>query len=201
MILADLLSDLLPDVTGCPDPVAERALFFAAQRLCAASGLWQVRHDPISVTPGVANYELDVPVAGRLHTVIAVELDGQKLTPSDYAFILHSPDRGQPKRFYVDGAEVALVPTPNAAGALYVTAAYVPAASVAGTLPDVLEEYREALLLGAKATLFAQREQPWTNVQLADYHAQAFQRASSAARIRVATGRAGAALRAAPRVF
>mgnify|MGYP003577447698 CR=1 FL=1 len=58
--------DLLPQVPGCPEPVAEQALKRAAQRFCELTFAWRVRLDAISLAAGTDEYELPLPDRSEL---------------------------------------------------------------------------------------------------------------------------------------
>jgi hypothetical protein len=78
---ADLLSEVLPDVPGCSDPLAERAIRDAVIRLCEVSDILKESSEPVDVVVDQALYEIVVPDGYAYNQVLWVTVDdGPPLT-------------------------------------------------------------------------------------------------------------------------
>ena len=151
----------------------DQEIINTAVDICTRVPLWQVWNDTQSVTATVGRYSLDAQSGGRIDSIVSAKLDGEDLVPASFDELdqwnqdWRNQD-GKPQFCYLDDetGEIVLVPTPIAAGALEVLAAYAPTYS-ATTVPDVLyRRFADGFSAGAKARLLAMN-QPWGDANLA----------------------------------
>ena len=175
---SDFYDLILPDLPGCSPVMADVALRQSAIAFCEQSLAWKYEHPPISIVSGTAEYGFFPPAGALVHAVIHAELDGRELNCStseaDIRIAGWHNQSGAPQ-YILGGANfLALVPKPDARGTLTLETALKPAPSAAGIDDSLFDEYREAIIHGALARLMLSPRKPYTNVQLAQYHAQQF---------------------------
>jgi hypothetical protein len=196
-LFSALLSEILVEVPGVSDPLAEQALRNAAIEFCERTWVWRVDQEPLPAEAGIADYELELPDDTALVKVLDVWFQGDRLTPAGPHELACEYDdwaneTGTPK-FYTQqstGAVILLVPKPDAALADALTAklAVKPARAATGMDADVLEKYFEAIAFGAKANLLAMSNKPWSNAQDADRNRSRFASAMGAANVAASKG-------------
>lgn len=203
MNLADLASEVRPDVPGCPDPVIEAALQKAAVRFFRDSGVWRETLSAISLTSGQATYTPSVPTESRLERVLRAKYGNSTLDQAPHEDLALRDESGAPRAFAMDPAnDLVLYPTPddNATEDVTVFALLVPLRS-AITIPDRLgEEWEDALVAFAKADLLDTPKKPWADPQAAQYQRRIYQTERARAK-QEALGGHGAVDRVKPQPF
>lgn len=173
---SDFYDLVLPDVPGCTTAMVEMVLRQSAISFCEQSLAWKYDHSPIAVLPGLAEYGFILPPGTVVHTVAYAALDGRELNVSAGEADAESwrSLTGRPE--YVSGRNtaLALLPTPDSSGLLVLKVVLKPSPSAVGIDDGIFDEYREAITHGALARLMLSPRKPYTNVQLAQYHAQQF---------------------------
>lgn len=177
MKVDDLLSDLLPDVPGCPRVTARERLIKAAQQFARDSHAWNQEVERRRIREGVIRIDLPVPRNTRLVAITSVVIDG---TPVNYE--------------WSDGA---IVLTDTFEGMLVVRAVLEPADD-AVELVDDLARYRDAILDYARMRLMMMPRQEWTNPELGFAFGQQYQVRVTDARVEIARGRTTQPLRVKP---
>lgn len=169
--LTDLLSGVMPLMLSDPSrPLVESVIRRTVREFCARSRVWQVVTDPMNVTAGVRDVDLDVPMGATVVAVLSLNLGGPRLEPVSSGMWLHSDrydDRtGEPRCFtQLDTEQVILLPTPDTTrpGALVATLALQPSLS-ATTFPGwILDRYEEALASGTAAKLMLMPQRAWSD--------------------------------------
>lgn len=213
MTLDNFLPHLLPELPGAPDPLVKQALLRSAIDFCQRSQAWHEMADPITLTEGVAEYDLDPPLDSRVYLLLQAWVGPQPLTPLTLQRRqLELPaDVSQglpvPTHFIssADRQSLTLYPTPTnivAATVLRVKVCYTPKPA-ATTLPDLLSErYLMAVCAGTKSALMAIPGQAWSNPALSGYYRSQFDEGVVAAKIEAFyDGAPNGKLTVAPRPF
>ena len=114
--------DLLPEVTGCPEPVAEHALLRAAQEFFETTKVWRVWTDDIATVVDVIDYDINLPTKSELVRLERATLDGHAIliTTADELPIEWTSNNACVRTCIhtIDRRTVTLLPKPSAAGVL-----------------------------------------------------------------------------------
>lgn len=197
------LPDILPNVNGCPDALARNAVLNALREFFDRTLAWRVMLDPITVTIGISNYDIDVPSGSALSQVLEFYYDGEKVEPTTRTDVaaqdaLWRSNPGPIQGWYTENVTtLVLLPEPDFTKSngveLYVA---LKPSKDATTVDDwILNEYDEDIAHGALARLCAVPEKFWTNGKLAEYHQEKFNTAIASTAAKAAKGRTRAALR------
>jgi hypothetical protein len=176
--------------------MADVALRQSAISFCEQSLAWKYQHSPIEVLPGIAEYALVSPAEAVVHTLTYVALEGRELSAvaeADLEVLRNSS--GTPAYVLAGAAFIELIPAPDSGGILLLSVALKPSPSASGIDNAIFDEYRHAIAHGALARLMLSPRKPYTNVQLAQYHAQQFAIRSADAGTRAARSHTRAPLR------
>lgn len=198
---------LMPNVAGCPEPLAQQALVDAAIEFCDLSLIIVERLDPITVgLTDLRSFEIDLPSQMKLSQIMSVELDDRLLQPAPSYNVYGTPDQpGTPTTYYTTEFEetfaVTLVPRPDKEFMLQVTAALKPSRTATNLPNKLFEEYADYILAGAFSRLMSMPGQMWSDpVGAAGYMAQ-FRHGLSVARNNSMRGRVRSSLSVAQRPF
>lgn len=170
-----------PIVPSCPDPSIVVALRDACIEFCFETHYLQSVIDEQTVTSGSASYDLGVSTGEDLSFILALYVDGVKLTkkaPSEldelYRYMDWTTFSGQPVYYTQFNAdEITLVPYPDTTRTL--TGRMVRQPSPTSTTCDAtLIDYREEIAQGALARLHMQPDQPYTSPNAAMMARQKF---------------------------
>lgn len=193
MQLDAFLPLVMPEVMGCPEPVARSAIMVAANEFCRDTMSWTDFTTPAPIQEGVSDYVLQVPAGGYVVSVLDVWLDGSPMrsaTMGELSELLPGwMNAGSSQPAYYNQAKVrgtlTVYPRPvniaSAAPNLIARCAYAPVVSSA-VLPDFLGgDYLDAIASGAKSRLMAMPAVTWGNPALATYHKGLFDGAKEVA--------------------
>ena len=186
----ELIPEIIPDVAGCPVPLAKRTFRNACVDFFKRSEAWVHRPAPLTPVKGLTELDIDVPAQTRCHKILTLDYKGNKLQPTSEVLL---DDRvpcwrgaqGQPKVFFkLPGNRLRLSPTPVMTEALVmaISVALTPSRDSTGIDEVVLEEHYEALLAGTFNRLMSMRDQPWSNPQLAAAYGMQFEQAITEAK-------------------
>lgn len=142
--------DLLPLVPGCPEPVAKFALRRAAQRFCELTLAWRANMDPIYLTPGIDEYDLNLETTAelvRIEKALIGDRDMHVLTPNDCV------SRHRPYIECADKKTVFVNPTPTVEALLTITASLKPSNSATGVEDFLYDQYVSVIANGASGLL------------------------------------------------
>ncbi len=201
-----LYPEIVPEVMGCPSPMIDHAIRRAAAEFCEKSTAWREALPNITLTDGVAEYDLDLPADSRLVVIRdkEVRLNGNVLNPITNPADMNPTRTGIPSH-YAQRSHSAIIlwPTPNSAdGAVLTIYATLAPSHSAATLPDILvDRYYEAIAEGAKAILKRMPNQPWSDAARAADHYQLFKTKTAEARIEWEFGIVAGSLTVKPRNF
>lgn len=166
--IEQFLPDVLPEVPGCPEPMAERQILDATIRFCRDTYAWQDEVDELEVPKGSTRFELGAEWQNGIFgsQIIAVTHVG------DRAF------RFDGRTLSVDGAQEGET--------LPIRAALQPERS-ASRVPDFLyEDHREAIAAQALSRLLLQSRVDWANPELAGVYRQDYANAVNEQKVRQA---------------
>jgi len=179
--LSDLTRELMLVMPGIGEGLAIHYLQRAIIKFCEVSSFW---HEGIEITKrdGVATYDLSLGAYLQIVDVKRVEVDGIEVRQnvkdmgSLARWVQRSPDTIE---LYLDTGDVATI-----------TVAVKPKLhkGVFKVSELILTDYRDALIKGAKAELYAIPKRDWTDLNASQLNAMAFESAASAAANRQASG-------------
>jgi len=203
----NFLPEVMLDVAGCPDSIAENAVRQAAIEFCNQSRAWRDQLADLSTVDGTAQYIIAVAADSEvislhklqhsdsmmpLPTIPTIHLDRFKL----------STTKEKPRWFNQETpATVTLFNTPDAAYTLNVFAVLKPTkASLSG--PDFLyNDWLEEIAHGAKKRLKAMSGRSWADPQMVKYHSREFINGWVEARIRDSKSNVSSSSTAIPQRF
>jgi hypothetical protein len=196
MLVNDFSRFILPEVVGCPDPLLDRTILQAAFHFCDHTGAWSEIQDPIILTPGRGEYEIDVPPEAVALRARDVFIDGTRIPPGQFAF-----SNG---RHFDSAKELGLIflrPAPMTAASMQIRAVFAPLLT-AKRLPDfLLSRYEGAISSGVKARLMMMPGVSWSNPQLGQFYQTGYQNAVAEARAESVQDGASGSLYVPPRRF
>lgn len=169
----EFFPEVLPFVTGCPEPVAINAIRNACIEFCRGSQVWQYDHDPISAIANHSEYPFFLPDDSWLSAVLTAKYDGNGLTASTLEELDDwSPSwrtlTGTPSRYYLirtDDIYIRLVHMPDETKTNVLNCLLALEPTLASTdVEDIIYyDYRRQIGLGALAYLMEMPGKPWTN--------------------------------------
>ena len=178
--LDNLVQYCAVELPGAPIPLIVNALNDAAIRLCKESQCWN-QWVSIPLVADQSEYTLTPPVSfSTAYTIRKMIMDQREIIPlpidtliQNYtAFLLSSS--GTPTNYaFTSANKVVFRPTPTVSDAGKIVMARVvwtPTLLAKTFDEELMDRYSEALIVGAKAKLMIQPEQPWSNQQLAMFY-------------------------------
>ena len=173
---------ILPDVTGCPLPVARQALMLSITEFCRKGKAWQAECSAGTTSEGVSLYTIVPPAGAAVHCIESATLGGRTMSQDAYT----SEACGTIKLIY---------PSNGQAVSVRATLEPLPTAT---TLPELLLEYLEGIASAAKYRLMIQPGKPWSSPELAEFHKGLFDESIGAAFAQQAHGRSVRSLEVKP---
>lgn len=205
MKYSDLFVYVLPEVLGCPEFTAERAIRDTCIDFCARTNLYRADVLTIVAVPNVTDYELDAPTGTEANHVTAILRNGRPLTavPYEDAFMRIEVSDRSPPQYYAQYDNNNLLIGPKPAERENLKAIYTLKPTQRSTsIPDTIGlEWREAIVSGALFRLQMMSGQPWLDGASASANAQIYERAIGAAIRQSKYGHGGASLTVTPREF
>jgi len=191
MLYSTLVPEILPEVLGCPDTTIERAIRDASIELCENALIYTVDQDPVSITKGLTEVDLDIPTGTRLVQVLRAMLGQNQLSRMSREDLFASgrawqTDTGRPLVItYSSETAIRLVPIADQSltEKLYLRFAVAPLRA-STSIPDAIaERFYKEISYGARSNLLIIPGQPWSNPQLGMAHRSAFERGMREARL------------------
>jgi len=169
----------VPDLPGCPMGVLNYALRQSAIAFCEQSQAWKFTLDDIAVEANTGVYALiNTPVGSIVHVITYAKFNDTEISPntseSNIPIWNWRDQTGIPEYVLGGPTAVTLVPTPNLNGTLKLIAVLKPTPVAEGIDDDIFNEYREAIVHGAKSRLMLSPKKPYTDASLGTYHNQQF---------------------------
>jgi hypothetical protein len=169
-------SDVLPYVSGCPNPVMDHALRRAAQEFFSRAHVWRVWLETV-MTHGLTEYDLPLEQHSELVKIERATLNGRTIHIIAREMI---PADWQTNRsgfcdsiFTADRKLITMLPGASDGETLRIEAVLKPSNASAGVLDDHFDNYVEAISNGAKARLMM-LPGVYFNPEMAGYFKSAF---------------------------
>lgn len=206
--LKSFLPRLLPNVIGCPEPLALQALLDSSIDFCHRSQVLTYLLDPISVRENVSTYELDTPAQTTVDQVLKVWYDGNLMSSAPYetATALFNPD-GVPRYFYGQDVDetftVNLLPTPDKTvrNGLLVRVSLRPTRAATEVFDILYERHMDGIVAGALGILMATPDQSFTDLAMAGAQTTKARALANNARFEAMHGRVQSSLSVRMRAF
>lgn len=222
--LSAFLPEVMLDVVGCPDSVAENAVKQAAIEFCGQSGSWTEQIDSVTTVQSTAEYLLEATAIQTETGVSPIEIlavrkvqkSGSKITLPTMAD-QHADRYGsfttedEPRFFNAGGHSnanasalstyITFFPTPDAAYTYDIWAILKPAKTVTQLPHYLYNDWLETIAHGAKARLKAMSGRPWADPAMVGFHRKEFINGYVEARIRETKSGVQSSTVVAPRAF
>jgi hypothetical protein len=189
-------SRLLPNVVGCPEPLAHQAVVDSAIHFCDTTLATTVDLDPANVLVGVRDYELDLPSQQELAQVVRVWLNDRLLSPvPSYEVARADILDGHPRYYFSRDIDevlnVRLFPSPDKEflAGLVVRVATKPKRNATQVHSALFNEWAEVIVDGALARIHDVPGQAFTNESKSMMLYQKFRARMNGARITALHGR------------
>lgn len=196
-------SHVMPYAEGASEPLIEQYLVDTAIDFCSKTLIVQRDLDPLSMIPGIVEYDLDQPAQQKIHMLMRafhgaspIEIVTQDMAASNPAhygnwfYAGATVPEGTPSAIFQKNEKTLLVNrAPHALQPIIITlqAALKPARG-ANQLDDILyDDYADVLALGTAGRLLLLPGRAFSNPQLAAVYTQQYQFARAEAQLRAAT--------------
>lgn len=207
--LAERLASSAP---GCPKPVLVQHIRDAAIDVCERTLAWRYVQPELVLTPGVADYPYDVPSESEVHAILAASVNGTHITPitleQAHSIFPTWPDmdvsqRANPRfilQLDVDNFAVAPVPDASQTYKIKMILALKPLRTASGMDKTAFDDLEDPIMHGALQTLLVLPNKPWSDRELAAYHAKQYlaRIVERRARANLGAGRASVSVRMRP---
>jgi hypothetical protein len=174
--LEDFLPRILPYAPGCPEPTAFANIIKAAQSFCERTRLWR-GSSVLAVTPDSLNL-VTVPAGAELFEIESARFNDCDLEPIS----LHDLDARHPTwrqmsagdaRWITQVEPGSVLLVPPCTGTLELSTLLRPS-DEAEQLPDLFNQYTQAIADGALGDILMLPAQSYTNPQSAQFYAMRF---------------------------
>jgi hypothetical protein len=164
-------------------------LALASRDFFSRTYLWQDDIDAIYLAPNQVEYDLDAEA--EVEDVIAVVLDGSRLTRTEFGLIPFERrgEKAAPTHFWIHSDRtIRVFPTPDSRETMAVSAVLKPARSATGVEDWIYDTWADIIVNGAIAQLAIMPGKEWSDVSLAAMHKNMFEQAITKTRIRESRG-------------
>jgi len=197
--LSSFLPFVLPEVPGCPGPLAEQRVLTACIEFCERTQYWRYESDPMPMEAGIDEYEVDIPSGSQLVSIIdPIKFNGAKIygTTKELLDKNESDDwqdnQGDTPFAYYNKSLGVFRPVPypetTISDAIKLDLALKPLPD-ATTVEDFLfTEFFQAIADGALAKLFALPGKAWGDPTMSAHHAGLFDDAMNKAATKAKSG-------------
>lgn len=203
-----LVRDIVMYAPHCPENMAAHAAKMTVIDFCRRTHWWKYTSEPIDLTAGEPNYDVEVPNGTEPISVVAAWYNDRPLWPMGFStrnrfqFRNLSTHIGAPQAFSQDSpTQLALLPVPknDETGALVLTVALQPKRSATGADRDMMERFFDALVYGSLARVLAIPNQPFTSPDMAMAREKQYREEVTKAKIDANKALTAASLRVQPR--
>lgn len=183
---SDMLAEVLPDVPGCPDEAAERALRHAAREFLEDTQA-QTETRTVSIGAGAA---VVLPTSALLVADILSATIGTEEVPV-LASNAPRPHWASDLDLFLrwDGVSISCDLAQAASTSVVLELVTLPGTAATGIDDVIWQAYSEDIAHGALQRLLAQPKKPWSDPSTAAYHLQMFEAAKKSAAFDVGTTR------------
>ncbi|MDP2346717.1 MAG: hypothetical protein Q8N34_03215 [Gammaproteobacteria bacterium] len=188
--VADWRERVTDEIPDAYNDLVDRHVLDTCIAFCVYTRIWHMRMTPMSSIANLPQYKLRVPANTKLAAVIELRYNGQKLDPViDSDLDASTPNwetrTGTPRQYtMIDQDTVRLIgiPTEALTNALTGSIAIKPARN-ATTVGEILwEDWAESITHGAKARLFAMKNEDWFDAAAARRHEDEYKVAADKAK-------------------
>jgi len=168
------LSRVMPEVAGCPEPVAIQAIKDTCIEFCTRSNALQQDLDPVTLIANQSEYDLEPPAGYRVSRVMKVWRGDTELTPAAPDMI-RVPDAyratagSAAPTFYFQKTASTIsfldVPKVTERNVVTIRAAITPTRASTTIDDEILELWAEEIAHGAKYRLMLVPGKPYSNPQ------------------------------------
>lgn len=169
--LEQFFPDLMPNVPGCPEAVAEHAIRRAVQMFCEKTRAWRVVMDPITTFIDTDEYDLPLDTNTELVRIERAQLGGRDVA---VATEQQASSRCRDTISCFDGKTVFVNPMPAADQIILLTCAIKPGNRATSVEDFLHDEHAELIALGAGAMLKKQPQKAYTDAVQAALDMEAF---------------------------
>lgn len=206
MKLTDFLPYVLPEVPGCPQITATRAIRDAVIEFCTKSDVYMAEPQSLVLIPNVTEYDIDVPAGAEVNHVTKLLRQGRPLDKLPYFDAIEKLDgaqAGSTPSYYAQSDNNTLIvgPVPSEREKLTLLFTLKPTAK-ASSIPDTIGlEHRDTIVSGALFRLQMMAGSAWANGGAATSNKALFDRGINAALRQAKYGHGGAPLTVYSREF
>jgi hypothetical protein len=196
---------LMPLVRTVAEPAADNALRQAASDFCEQTNIWVSEFDPISVSAGVADYDLETDTGVAVSQILSVAFNGRVLQPKSvdeldamYPTSYWPTLSGGPSAYVqITDDSIRLVPTPDTSvsSSLYIRAALFPDNSATSLPASLYSRYANEIAFGAASKLMLEEGREYYDPKMSAFFGQKFAAAIQMAANRSNRSRSRAPLR------
>lgn len=176
----DLYIDIRADAHQAPDFVILKNIQAVGAEFFTRTGAWEQRIDDIKLLSGVDEYDIAADAWAQVVRVVQVWRDNVELQQQMQRDIIKiNKIEGLPSRFSSSGCAITVYPVPgdNDAGSVLRVLAVLAPQRDAEQIPDYLfNQWRDALVYGAKARMLESPTQPWANPQASQHFRNLYNR-------------------------
>jgi hypothetical protein len=200
--------DLVPQLTGCPDPVIDYELRRVAQDFFERTRAWQVIQAPVAIAKAQALVNIVPADPGQeLVRIERAWLDGRPInvTSADTLDARFPDDWSTREGTTTDLVPLSpgvmqLFPLPAAAAStgLKLRLSVRPSDTATGIQDDMAVAWREALACGCRGRLMLQADKPWTNTTMGPLDTSKYEAAVAKANLKAALAYAGGRIASRP---
>jgi hypothetical protein len=178
---AELVDRYLNDVPGCSLATATTAIRDAAMAFCERTRAWRETLDPQFTITNQSDYEFDLSADVELVRVLGAKLDGRSID-----LLSEGTADGRQGVQVLNARTFRLYPVPSAGQRLVFDVALEPSETGSGVADVVFAKYARFLAHGAKAELFAMKQQPFSDPAAASDERMLFEEAISSTKEAIA---------------
>lgn len=207
---SEYLREVLPYARDCPELAAENAIRNAVIEFCDKSHWWLFDHEPITLLPGIADYELDLPdqtELARIQEAWNGQLELREASQDELSrrYVLNwRTQEGDPRYFTrLRPTLITMCPIPQdrVRNAVTMTLALRPTRASTGADDSIYDEWAEVIASGALARLYGTPGQPFFDLETSILRRNMFVQGIGEAKIKRNRGLTRAPTQVRPRSF
>lgn len=184
-LFSDLISRVSPNAPGCPDPVLQDYIRNAAIDVCERTNAWKYEHPIVLTVAGTYEYNFVPETDSEVYSVLTASINGTPMVKTTLDVVNQAypkypssveEERATPRYILqIDPAtfHVALVPD-NDTDEITMYISQRPTRAATGMKESVMDDLEDAIMHGALQQLLTLPERPWSNTELAAYHAKQY---------------------------
>lgn len=200
--------DVLMYAPNCPEFTALHALRLTAIDFCTETHWWKYKSDPIDLTAGEKEYQIEVPSGAEPVVVVAAWYQNRPMFALGHSAknkwqSLDLDSQEGPPMFWSqqDTANMIVSPVPRVSEseALVIECAVRPLRTASSTNKDLMERWYDEIINGALSRLYSIPNQPYTNYDLAKMRERLYREGVTKGKIDANKSLTSASLRVQPR--